>query len=369
MNHNDPDLIYQLALTEVPHIGYVHAKLLVEHFGSAENIFKAPASILEKVDGIGEIRAGSIKKFKAFKTAEVELKFLLKYGIEMLFINSPGYPSRLLNIYDPPTLLFYRGVANLNTSRIVSIIGTRSCTDYGRSITEKLVKVLAGHQVTVVSGLAFGVDAQAHKVALKQQLPTIGVLAHGLDSLYPPEHAQLARNMLKTGGLLTEFKSNTKPDKHHFPSRNRIVAGMSDAVIVVETGLKGGSLITANLANGYSRDVFAFPGKITDPRSQGCNMLIKHEKAIILNDPEQFVETMGWNDHLKPKMRLPKELFDSLDEKEQILVNILRESAPMHIDELMIKSGMSSSTAAAVILALELRSIITTLPGKRLNLM
>jgi DNA processing protein len=363
------DLIYQLALTEVPHIGQVHAKSLSEHFGSAEEIFKAPRGLLEKIDGIGEIRARSIKYFKNFKGAENEIRFIHKYKIETYFLTDRGYPQRLLNCDDPPTLLFYRGNANLNASRIVSVVGTRNNSEYGKMLTEKFIQELESFEVVVLSGLAYGIDALAHKACIKYQVPTIGVLAHGLDTIYPVEHAALARSMTKNGGLLSEFKSKTKPDKHNFPSRNRIVAGMSDAVIVVETGVKGGSLITADLADGYHRDVFAFPGRTTDMKSTGCNHLIKNNKAVLLNDPKQFVETMGWLDCSSTKSRAARELFPELNDNEKIIVSLLREQAQVHIDELMFKSGLSSSMTAAVILGLELRSIIATLPGKRLSLL
>jgi DNA processing protein len=256
------ELLYQLALTEVPNIGCVHAKILVKEFGSAENIFKSKLQQLEKIEGIGAIRAKSIKTFADFSKAEEEIKFIEKYKIKPLFINDKNYPQRLVNCYDSPTLLFYRGDADLNSSKIIAVIGTRNHTDYGKQVTEKLVKELAAQKILVISDMAFGIDALAHKTALKNNLLTVGVLAHGLDQIYPPEHSHLAKEMLKQGGgLLTEFRSKTKPDKHNFPTRNRIVAGMSDATIVIETGIKGGSMITAELANGYNKDHYC-PTKI-----------------------------------------------------------------------------------------------------------
>jgi DNA processing protein len=362
------DLIFQLALCQVPYVGAVNAKKLVDHFGSAENIFSAHVRDIEAIEDIGPVKANKIKHFRDFRSAENEIRFIEKYRIEPLFLTDPGYPRRLLNCYDPPTLLFYRGNVNLNSSRIISIIGTRSSTEYGKSITEKLVQALQSYEVIIVSGLAFGIDSFAHRSAIKNNIPTIGVLAHGLDTIYPPEHSALAKNMIKHGGLLSEFKSNTQPDKHNFPSRNRVVAGISDATIVVETGLKGGSLITANLANSYHRDVFACPGRITDPKSLGCNLLIKSHKASLLTSPEEFIETMGWNDDKHAKQKKARQLFDDLNEHEQKIIDLLNDNAPMHIDELMFKSGMSNSLTASVILGLELKSIIATLPGKRFNL-
>ena len=362
------DLLYQLALTEVPSIGHVHAKNLINFFGTAEDIFKASVKDLISVDGIFPGHAKKIKQFRDFKSAENELNFIWKYRIETLFISDKNYPRRLLNIYDPPALLFYRGNTDLNASRIIAIVGTRSSTEYGKMLTDKLVQALQPYDVVIISGLAFGIDAFAHKAAIKNNVPTVGVLAHGLDTIYPLEHSSLAKSMIKTGGLLTEFKSNTAPDKHNFPSRNRIVAGMCDAIIVIETGAKGGSLITANLAIDYNRNVYAFPGRTTDAKSLGCNILIAENKAGLLTDPQHFIKEMGWDDDKLMKHKQPKQLFEDLDEQEKKIVDLLKANDPLHIDELMFQSGLTSSMTASVILALELRSIIATLPGKRLTL-
>jgi len=221
------ELLYQVALTLVPNIGPVQAKILTEHFGNAENIFNASKKELENIEGIGEVRAKSIKKFDNFSSAEKEIEFVEKYKIQTLFLTSENYPKRLLNCYDPPTLLYYRGNADVNASKIINIIGTRNNTDYGKVLTEQLISELQSFQVLIVSGLAYGIDAIAHKAAVQNDLPTIGVLAHGLNTIYPSAHAGLAKQMLQNGGLLTEFKKETLPDKHNFPRRNRIVAGMA----------------------------------------------------------------------------------------------------------------------------------------------
>ena len=234
------DLLYQLALTLVPNIGDVHSKILVQHYGDAQTIFNAKKSDLEKIDGIGAVRAKSLKDFTDFESAEKEIDFISRYKIQTLFLTDKSYPQRLLNCYDSPTLLFYKGSADLNASKIVGIVGTRSNTEYGKSFTEKLVKDLSEQNILIVSGLAFGIDAYAHKAALKNGLPTVGVVGHGLQTIYPSEHAGLAKEMLKKdGGILTEFFSNTKPDKHNFPLRNRLVAGICDATVLVETNIKG----------------------------------------------------------------------------------------------------------------------------------
>lgn len=360
------DLLYQLALTEVPNIGWVHAKILAQHFGSAEKIFKAKVSILEKIESIGEVRARSIKAFTDFSKAEEEIKFIDKYKIKPLFITDKEYPQRLLNCYDSPTLLFYKGEADLNASKVIAIIGTRNNTDYGKQQTEKLIKELSAQNVLIVSGMAFGIDAIAHKAAVKNGLPTVGVLAHGLDQIYPPDNSNLAKDMLKNGGgLLTEFRSNTNPDKYNFPTRNRVVAGMCDATIVIETKEKGGSMITAELANGYNKDVFALPGRVNDNKSAGCNFLIRNNKAMLLTDAEELIEVMGWEEKSqKTNSKSQRELFIELSKDEKIIVDILKEKDLIHVDELNFKSGLSSSSMAAAILNLELQGVVSTLPGK-----
>jgi DNA processing protein len=263
-------------------------------------------------------------------------------------------------------MLFYRGHADLNSPKIISVIGTRNHSEYGKQTTEKLIQELSSHQVLILSGLAFGIDAIAHKSAIKNQLPTVGVLAHGLDQVYPPEHTSLARDMVKNnGGLLTEFRSFSKPDKHNFPSRNRIVAGMSDAVIVIETGIKGGSMITAELANGYNKDVFAVPGKITDHKSMGCNELIRANKAAMFTDTTELLEALGWQEEKKPvRKKMQRELFIELTAEEKIIVDILKDKEAVHIDEINMKAGMSISNVAGVILNLELQNLVFSRPGK-----
>lgn len=360
------DLIYQLALTQVPLIGLVHAKTLAQHFGSAENIFKASSKLLEKVEGIGPVKATAIKRFTAFEEAEQEIAFMEKYAIRPLFLTDADYPQRLLHSYDPPTLLFYRGKANLNASRMVAIIGTRTHSDYGKQVTEKLVQELADSGVLIVSGLAFGIDALAHKAALKYALPTVGVLGHGLDIIYPAQNRTLAKDMVtQDGGLLTEFRSNTKPDKHNFPARNRIVAGMCDATIVIETNIKGGSMITAELANSYHKDVFAFPGKVTDTKSAGCNYLIKSNKAALLTDAQDLLTAMGWIDTKNKTTKTQRTLFTELNPDEKRVVDMLQDKEAVHIDELNLNSGLSSSAMAAAILNMELEGVIQAMPGKR----
>ncbi len=363
------ELLYQLALTLVPHIGDVQARLLLQHFGDASSIFKAKQVDLEKIEGIGTVRAKSIKGFNDFHLAELELKFIEKYKIKPLFLTDNEYPQRLLNCYDSPTLLFYKGSADLNASKVVGIVGTRNYTDYGRQFTEDLVKDLSDQQILIVSGLALGIDAFAHKAALKNGLPTVGVVGHGLDKIYPSVNTHLAKDMVKQeGGLLSEFFSGTKPDKHNFPLRNRIVAGLCDATVVVETNTKGGSMITAKLADAYNRDVFAVPGRPTDSKSSGCNYLIKNNKAILLTDAGELLEVMGWKEK-KQKPKKQKELFIELSADEKQIVQLLQQKEQVHIDEINLSSGLSSSATAAAILNLELQGVLASMPGKMYKLL
>ena len=364
------ELLHQLALTLVPNIGDVQAKILIQHFGEVSAIFKAKTSTLEKIEGIGSVRAKSIKEFNDFHIAEKEQQFIEKYKVKTFFLTDPDYPKRLLNCYDSPTLLFYKGTADLNASKIVAIVGTRTNTEYGKQFTEKLVKDLSEQNITIISGLAFGIDAMAHKAALKHGLPTVGIVGHGLDKIYPSENSSLAKEMIREdGGILSEFFSGTKPDKHNFPLRNRIVAGISDATVVVETNIKGGSMITGNLANAYNRDVFAVPGRTTDAKSSGCNHLIKYNKAILLTDADELLDLMGWKEKSKTKTKKQKELFIELTPEEKQVVQLLQDKETVSIDEINLSSGLSSSSIAAAILNLELQNVVASLPGKMYKLL
>ncbi|MDB5253257.1 MAG: dprA [Flaviaesturariibacter sp.] len=358
------DLVYQLALTLVPQIGDVHARILLQHFGDARSIFSARLHQLEKLEGIGLVRATAIKQFADFHLAEAEAAYVEKFRIRVLFLDDPAYPRRLLNCYDAPTLLFYKGTADLNAKRMLAIVGTRSQTEYGKTFTETLVSDLASEGVTIVSGLAFGIDATAHKAAVKNNLPTVGVVGHGLARIYPAAHAGLARDMVEAGGgVLSEFFSGTMADKHHFPLRNRVVAGLCDATVVVETAVKGGSMITAKMAGEYNRDVFAVPGRTTDKNSAGCLHLVRQNKAMVLTSAADLIDIMGWRE-ASVGARKQRALFVDLTKEETAVLDILREKELVPIDELNLRSGLSSSTVAAALLNLELNGIVTALPGK-----
>ena len=360
--------LYTIALTQVNGIGAVQAKQLIEQFGSAEAVFNAPVKALAAIEGFGELKAHAIKKFSDFKSIEDEIEFCHFHHINTLCLTDAAYPKRLLNCFDAPTVLYYRGTADLNTARIISIVGTRVNSDYGKQLTEQIVKELAAQNVLIISGMAFGIDAIAHKAALQNDLATVGVLAHGLDTIYPSQHTNLAKEMLNNGGLLTEFPRFTKPDKHNFPRRNRIVAGMADGCIVIETAAKGGSMITAELTYDYNRDLFAVPGRVTDSKSMGCNKLIQQNKAAIFTTTEQMMEVLGWQQK-KITAKKQREMFVELSADEQTIVAILQSKETVHIDEIYLTSKLSSSSVAVAMLNLELQNMLMCLPGKMYRLM
>ena len=362
------DLLYQLALIMVPNIGDVQAKGLINCYGNAASIFKAPKKQLENIEGIGTVRASCIKSFTDFSSCEAEISFIEKYKITPLFITDEHYPQRLLNCYDSPSLLFYRGNADLNKSKIISVVGTRNHSDYGRHQCEKIIADLEQEDILVVSGLAYGIDTIAHKASLKHHLATVGVVAHGLDRIYPSQNKALAKEMTTQGGLLTDFISGTTPDKQNFPRRNRIVAGMCDALVVIESGVKGGSLITAELANSYNKDVFALPGKSTDLKSEGCNYLIRSNKASLFTSATDILEAMNWVQKEKVIPQKQRELFIELTPDEKKVVDILQQRDSIQIDELYFKSGLSSSAVAAALLMLEMQNVLISLPGKTYKL-
>lgn len=364
----DEELFYQIALSMVPNMGPAQIRSLLEYFGNATSIFTAKEKELLNVAQMGAQKVASIRSFQDFSAVEEEWNFTQKNDIQIISFLHPAYPQRLLPYTDMPTVLYFKGSANLNQSKIVSIVGTRSNSSYGKSVTENLIEKLAPFNPIIVSGLAYGIDAIAHKAAVKNEVKTIGVVAHGLDRIYPEVHHSLVSEILeKGGGILTEFRQGVPPDRFNFPKRNRIVAAMADATIVVETAKKGGSMITANLANEYGKDVFAVPGKLTDLKSEGCNDLIQTNQAAIYTSPETFVEMMGWEQKPQQKV-LQRSLFTDLSEAEQKVVDIILKNDPIFIDDLQLQSHFSSSTLASIILTLELQNIIKPLPGKQYSL-
>lgn len=360
----DNEWLYRIALTRIAGIGDIHARTLLKHFGQASEIFKVSSRLLEKINGIGKIRAREIRSFKNFDDCEKELRFITDKKITPLFITEKNYPQRLIHCQDAPVLMFYKGNADLNAGRIVSVVGTRNQNDYGRQLCESLITGLQASSVVVVSGLAFGIDTTAHKACLKNNIPTVAALAHGLDRIYPGQNRGLAVEMLQQGGLLTDFPSGTQPDKQNFPRRNRIVAGLCDCLVVIQSGLSGGSMITAELAGGYNRDVFAYPGRTDDSKSDGCHSLIMNYKADLITSHLDLLEKMNWLPEKKPEKReIQRSLFIDLPESEKKIFDLLSEK-DMHIDDLRIATSLSSSALAAAMLALEMKSLVTALPGK-----
>jgi DNA processing protein len=363
------DLLYQIALTRVPQIGDVHAKILVQTLQTASAVFSTSKRQLEKIEGIGTVRAASIKSFTDFNRIETEIAFIEKYQIKPIFFNNPEYPQRLLNCYDSPAMLYYRGNTSLSAEKIISIVGTRVNSEYGKYCCEQLVDGLKDQSILIVSGLAFGIDAIAHKAALRFGLHTVGVLAHGLDRIYPAQHKSLARQMLEQGGLLTDFISGQDPDKQNFPRRNRITAGICDALVVIESGKKGGSLITAELGNGYNKDVFAFPGRITDQKSEGCIQLIKQNKAVLITNATDLLQAMQWDDTKKPVKVKQRSLFVTLSSDAQQILDLFKTKQVITIDDISHLAGLSSSSTASALLSLEMEGIIAAKPGKQYELL
>lgn len=364
----EKDLPFKIALGLLPGIGDVKAKNLVAYCGGPQAVFAEKKQRLRLIPGIGEQAIKAIAGKKVLDRAEEEVKFINKEGITPLFYLDAAYPTRLKQCEDSPVMLYYKGTADLNTLKVLSIVGSRKATDYGYSFCERLVKDLAIHQALVVSGLAYGIDSYAHHAALKNDLLTVAVLAHGLDQVYPGANAGLARRMHKQGGLLTEFPSRTRMHPDYFPRRNRIIAGLADAVIVVEASMRSGSLITANIANSYNRDVFAVPGRVGEDGSEGCNFLIKVNKAALLTAAKDIEYIMGWDPlPLGRGQGVGLTLFPELKPEEEQLVNALKEK-PLHLDELCYASGMTLGKVSAVLLSLEFAGLVRSLPGKMYKL-
>jgi DNA processing protein len=363
------DLKYKIALTQIPNIGDILAKRLVAYCGSVEAVFKEKKFALEKIPGIGAAYAKQIIDSSIFERAEEEIKFIEKNNITPVFYLDNSYPKRLTHCEDSPVMLYFKGEADLNSEKIISIVGTREATDYGKSLCEKLIADLAVYNPLIVSGLAYGIDVCAHKAAMDNGLKTIGVFAHGLDKVYPALHRSIAEKMVENGGLLSDFMSRTTPDRENFPRRNRIVAGMADATIVIESKKDGGSLITADIANSYNRDVFAFPGKVGDVTSEGCNNIIKQNKAALLQSAADIIYIMGWEQKKKKNAPQQRQLFVELNAEEEILVNLLKEKSPVNVDDICLLAKMPMSKVSSLLLTLEFSGIVKSLPGKvyRLN--
>ncbi len=358
------DLKYKIGITLIPKIGSINAKKLIAYCGGVEAVFKEKKKALMKIPGIGEGIVKNILSQAVLNRAEEEIAFIEKHKIQPLFYTDKEYPQRLLQCEDGPVMLYYKGNKPLNQKRVLAMVGTRRATSYGRIICEKIVDGLAEKGVMIVSGLAYGIDSCAHRNALKHDIATVGVLGHGLDRIYPAENRNVAEKMISNGGLLTEFMSKTNPDRENFPKRNRIIAGISDATLVVESGKKGGAIITAEIAFSYNRDVFAVPGRVEDPYSKGCNLLIKSNKAAMVESVKDLEYILGWDD-VKVEQNKSPELFVNLTNDEQKIFDVLKEKEDAGIDEIMIKSKLPVSKISGVLLNLEFKGLVLSLPGKR----
>ena len=361
-------LVHQLALSFLPRVGDVTARALLSYCGSEEEIFRTKKSHLQKIPGIGNITAEAILNHECFDRAEKELKFIEKYKIQTLFFTDNNYPRRLKACYDAPVLLYYKGNADLNSVKMVSVVGTRKATEYGKDLCSTLIRDLQAHNPLIISGLAYGIDGSAHKECLKNNLATVGVLGHGLDRIYPAQHRQLAEKMLAHGGLLTEFPSETIPDRENFPKRNRIIAGISDVTIVVEASRKGGALITAEIANSYNRDVFAFPGRNNDEFSEGCNYLIKTNRANLISSVADLEYLLGWNEVQANKTKTQLAMLIDLSEDEQKVADILKDNGVTGVDQLALLTKLPQSKLAVTILEMEMQGYVIAMPGKTYKL-
>ncbi|MES2279226.1 MAG: DNA-processing protein DprA [Bacteroidota bacterium] len=360
-------LLHQLALTFIKGIGPAYSRALIAYAGDAEAVFKLPPSKLKNVPGISNKRVELLSDMKPhLLRAEQELAFIEKNKVEAIFYTDARYPKRLKMCDDAPLLLFSKGMADFNLPKVISIVGTRNATEYGKQLCHQLIEELQQYNVLIVSGLALGIDTAAHRESMKFNIPTVGVLGHGFDTMYPAGNRALADKMQVNGAVLTEYPSGTIPNRENFPQRNRIVAGMADATIVVEASIKGGALITAEIANSYNRDVFAFPGRVNDEFSEGCNFLIRNNKAALLSCMADLAYIMGWekNDKTKPateQLMLPIDLSAN----EQLIFEAIRENkVPLAIDDLAIRISMPTSQLAMNLLNMEMQGFIRSLPGK-----
>lgn len=358
-------LLYTMALSNAEGIGVISTRKLIDFFGDAKAVFTEGKKLKEKVDGV---QLDVLKKLddQLLRDAEKELKFIEENNVDCIYYKDQTYPYRLNQCPDAPVLIYYRGTKPLTAERVISVVGTRKATKYGLKLCNDLVEALKNKGVLVVSGLAYGIDKKAHESALTFGLDTIGVLGHGLDRIYPAAHRSLAVEMMENGGLLSEFKSGTIPDRENFPKRNRIIAGMADATVVVESKETGGSMITANIANSYSREVFAFPGRVTDPCSAGCNDLIFTNRAALINSPQDLIKMMGWQDETDKKKRLDKSQKDLslLSSEEMQVLSYLQEHQQSNLDDIGRELDIPVHQLSVITLNLELQGIIRSHPGK-----
>ena len=362
---SDQKLIHRLALSMMKGVGPVTARELVAYCGGVDELYTDP--IIDRkmlaIPRVGPELLRAIKDHSVLEKAKRELEYVQKNDIRLLFYLDKEFPRRLSHCSDAPIMLHVLGNANVNPERCVAIVGTRKSSDYGKKVCRDLIEGLSVTGATVISGLAYGIDIMAHRAALEHGLPTMAGVAHGLDRLYPGEHNSTAKKMEEQGGLITELPSGSKFHPGNFPARNRIVAGMSDCTVVIESASKGGSLITADIANSYNRDVFAIPGRVDSKSSMGCNELIRDNKSGLITGADDLIKIMGWQEPIEKKSH-QVELFAELGQEQLQLVNTLRDNGNLTIDELCIRSRIPQSKVAGLLLDLEFRGIVRSLPGK-----
>lgn len=365
----DQERLSLLALHFVPGIGDFLIKQLVSYCGSAQDVFKLSEGRLLKIPNVGQVTVAALKSADPFKSAEDEIRKAEKHETKLLFYYDSDYPSRLKHFDDCPSLLYVKGNLDLNAKRTVGIVGTRQATPYGKEMVEQIVRDLVPLQTTIISGLAYGIDIHAHKEALKNNLPTLGVMGSGIDVVYPALHKEVAKRMMENGGLATENPFGAKPDAHNFPARNRIISAMSDALIVVEAAEKGGALITAEIANSYNKDVFAVPGAVGQTYSEGCNKLIKINKAHLMTGVKDIEYIMNWRREGPIEEQVTQLDLNLFDQDERVVVDILREKkTPIMIDELSRKAAIQPGVLASLLLNLEFKNVVKSLPGKMYKL-
>jgi DNA processing protein len=358
-------IIKKLAIGLLPGVGNASAQYLISDLQAMEDIFTKQQCEVKWESGVRKMTFKLEDVSEALKQAEYKWKVYEQEGVKVVFHNDSDYPRRLRFCADAPYRFFYKGNINWNVPRTVGVIGTRRATSYGIHQTEKLIEELEPYNVTLISGLAFGIDAAAHKMALKKNIQNIGVLGCGLKKIYPAEHHTLAKKMQDNGGLISEYFADTLPDRENFPERNRIVAGLCDAIIVVETASKGGALITADIAQSYSRDVFAYPGRVGDVQSEGCLNYIKYNKAALVTSAADVAWYMQWKKAEESQKPVQRQLFAELNETEQKLIAIIENQKTADIDAIAYETGISVSQASAELLNLEFKGIVKSLPGKR----
>jgi DNA processing protein len=359
----DQDLLHVLALQQVEGVGDIVAKKLIAHCGNATEVFKTKSSQLAAIDGVGSVLLKNIKNKTVFEKAEQELQFIKSNEIKVSYFQDENYPDRLKHCIDGPVLLFTSGNIDLKNKKIISIVGTRQITSYGMEFCRKLIEDLAPLDPVIVSGFAYGVDIFAHQLAMEHDLQTIGVVAHGLNQIYPKTHKKYVAKVEQNGGFMTEFWSSSNPEKENFVRRNRIVAGISEATIVIESAERGGSLITANIANDYNRDVFAVPGRTTDKYSAGCNNLIKTQKANLLTSAADLVYILNWEIESKTKP-VQKQLFVTLENDEQKVYDYLLKNGKELMDIIALRCDFPIYKISGMLLNMELKGVIRPLPGK-----